>query len=890
MGKNKSKSGSSKKSQSNKGGAKPRRASPNENRAPLPFRTASNSKLDWFSSKRVPMPTDDLQATTNGAAPKKNTTATGTKRKEREYDDDNNNNGNASNDNDNNDNDNASPHPKAKKARRPECVLSPSSKRQKKSTIARYEQESESIRINPKPPALIPEKEPQNELAPAPAKKTAQKKTVQPRPERPDSPLRQLAALPRKTPAQPRPERPDSPLRQLAALPRKTPVQRHQELQEPHLRQVAALPRKTPVQRHQELQEPPRGQRVYRSKAATARDLQSNIPMPGHDDSEENESPSRGATHPRRDADNEGGRTPTDDHVHWGPNTSGGSGGNVYQSGKLAFSADAHRASQGFGGETQTKTAKAARSSNTVTPTDDLVRRGSNDIEDSESIIIDYDDQSMNLDHVGAGDFYDAGYNSGDLHGGFDSGGGSDRMDSDFDPAEQEPVNGDGSENERDDDEGTYSDDMDPVTGTQSKDRRRGKALEEADSAGEVDDAQEDQDGDPGKSFSMPSSVLLMCAQFATAVAIRKVRFLIVYQTLPDPGVGISVLGAHHNKNRPNKAPNPVALERCRNRQQQSRHEEDGQNQREGDVDSDGDDRNGNDNSDGNDGDDEEEQQKVRKPRTARAEPLPPKWAKPLIHLHLLTEQFLPSREELKPELVQIFGHAMHKVDISLAEQSPSTFLEPEYYKNHYEAMIQLLWEEVAHYRGASKTLTRAAVDLYSLEPNLDEFANQGLGQAEYQQAVATKIADLIDGAAFLTDGKDDEGRTNNFSHKAIGIAIENLLFNSPNSRKRCVGMLFADKFKPYGKHLVAAACTLLKNVFDEKEKGLGYRVDVKLTCDQYREFYDGCLEGIDNVFADEHHRPKTVGRWRAWHTAAYAVRQPRKKKVSKKVLNVVLD
>jgi hypothetical protein len=71
----------------------------------------------------------------------------------------------------------------------------------------------------------------------------------------------------------------------------------------------------------------------------------------------------------------------------------------------------------------------------------------------------------MNLDHVGAGDFYDAGYNSGDLHGGFDSGGGSDRMDSDFDPAEQEPVNGDGSENERDDDEGTYSDDMDPVTG-----------------------------------------------------------------------------------------------------------------------------------------------------------------------------------------------------------------------------------------------------------------------------------------------------------------------------------------------------------------------------------------------------------------------------------------
>ncbi|KAJ7920439.1 hypothetical protein B0H13DRAFT_2319337 [Mycena leptocephala] len=608
--------------------------------------------------------------------------------------------------------------------------------------------------------------------------------------------------------------------------------------------------------------------------------------MPGHDDSEqENESPSRGATHPRRDADNEGGRTPTDDHVHWGPNTSGGSGGNVYQSGKLAFSADAHRASQGFGGETQTKTAKAARSSNTVTPTDDLVRRGSNDIEDSESIIIDYDDQSMNLDHVGAGDFYDAGYNSGDLHGGFDSGGVRIAWIQISIP-QSKNLSTAGSENERDDDEGTYSDDMDPQvrkvrTAAVAKPSKRRIVLEKT-------TRKEDQDGDPGKSFSMPSSVLLMCAQFATAVAIGKV-FL--------------YFGAHHNKNRPNKAPTPWRSNAARNRQQQSRHEEDGQNQREGDVDSDGDDRNGNDNSDGNDGDDEEEQQKVRKPRTARAEPLPtqvgffpPNWrlvfaeAKPLIHLHLLTEQFLPSREELKPELVQIFGHAMHKVDISLAEQSPSTFLEPEYYKNHYEAMIQLLWEEVAHYRGASKTLTRSAVDLYSLEPNLDEFANQGLGQAEYQQAVATKIADLIDGAAFLTDGKDDEGRTNNFSHKAIGIAIENLLFNSPNSRKRCVGMLFADKFKPYGKHLVAAACTLLKNVFDEKEKGLGYRVDVKLTCDQYREFYDGCLEGIDNVFADEHHRPKTMGRWRAWHTAAYAVRQPRKKKVSKKVLNVVLD
>ncbi|KAJ7913331.1 hypothetical protein B0H13DRAFT_2326458 [Mycena leptocephala] len=829
------------------------------------------------------MPNDDLQATTNGAAPKKNTTATGAKRKEREYDNNNNNNGN-----DNNDNDNVSPHPKAKKARRPECVLSPSSKRQKKSTITRYEQESESIRINPKPPALIPEEEPQNDLAQS-------VKTLlfvnSPR-----CPERLLPSLVQSVKTLLFVNSPRCPEKLLSSATKN--FKSLLFVKSPH------CPEKLLSSTTKNFKS------LYEASACIGRRQQqpatfNNVPMPGHDDSEqENESPSRGATHPRQDTDNEGGRTPTDDHVRWGPNTSGGSGGNVYQSGKLAFSADAHRASQGFGSETQTKTAKAARSSNTVTPTDDLVCRGSNDIEDSESMIIDYDDQSMNLDHVGAGDFYDAGYNSGDLHGGFDSGENSDRMDSDFDPAEQEPVNGGGSENERNDDvdEGTYSDDMDQVTGTQSKDRRRGKALEEADSAGEVDDAQEDQDGDPGKSFSMPSSVLLMCAQFATAVAIGKVRFLIVYQTLPDPGVGVSVLGAHHNKNRPNKAPNPMALERCRNRQQQSRHEEDGQNQREGDVYSNGNDRNGNDNSNGNDGNDEDEQQKVRKPRTARAEPLPtqvgffpPNWhlvfveAKLLIHLHLLTEQFLPSREELKPELVQIFGHAMHKVDKSLAEQSPPTFLEPEYYKNHYEAMIQLLWEEVAHYRGASKTLTRSAVDLYSLEPNLDEFANQGLGQAEYQQAVATKIADLMDGAAFLTDGKDDEGRTNNFMHKAIGIAIENLLFNSPNSRKRCVSMLFTDKFKPYGKHLVSVACTILKNVFDEKEKGLGYHAEVKLTCDQYREFYDGCLEGIDNVFADEHHRPKTTGRWRAWHTAAYAVHQPRKK-VSKKVLNVVLD
>ncbi|KAJ7887187.1 hypothetical protein B0H13DRAFT_1888901 [Mycena leptocephala] len=149
------------------------------------------------------------------------------------------------------------------------AVLSPLSKHQKKSTIARYEQESELIRKNPKPAALIPEEKPQNELAPAPTRKTIQKKTVQSRRERQDSPLRQ----------------------------------RHQELQDQPLQEPPMLPQ--------------RSQHVYRLRAATARDLQTqwfravNLPS-------DYERLSQGATHPRQDADNEGGRTLTDDDVRWG--------------------------------------------------------------------------------------------------------------------------------------------------------------------------------------------------------------------------------------------------------------------------------------------------------------------------------------------------------------------------------------------------------------------------------------------------------------------------------------------------------------------------------------------------------------------------------------------
>ncbi|KAJ7816389.1 hypothetical protein B0H13DRAFT_2317349 [Mycena leptocephala] len=178
--------------------------------------------------------------------------------------------------------------------------------------------------------------------------------------------------------------------------------------------------------------------------------------------------------------------------------------------------------------------------------------------------------------------------------------------------------------------------------------------------------------------------------------------------------------------------------------------------------------------------------------------------------------QFFPDKKDF-PELArkQFLNEAIAEV-----EDEHEMDLDRDFYQKYQPAMIEILWGEVAHYRGESKTLTRPAFLKYNTSPDMSQFEDRGFNQQEWFQATSRLVGELLRSSEFLHRGRDHAGHKNNFMNAGLQIAVEALLFGRANTRGDTVGMRYPDDFNPYGKHLMAAGSTVLKSVFDEHKSG----------------------------------------------------------------------
>ncbi|KAF8834958.1 hypothetical protein BDN67DRAFT_984952, partial [Paxillus ammoniavirescens] len=120
--------------------------------------------------------------------------------------------------------------------------------------------------------------------------------------------------------------------------------------------------------------------------------------------------------------------------------------------------------------------------------------------------------------------------------------------------------------------------------------------------------------------------------------------------------------------------------------------------------------------------------------------------------------------------------------------------------------ITKFLWEDIGNWRSAIKKKAHTCVgQLYQWD-----YLNCG--------DVNTSIAkDLLSGGAFLKDGMDDKGHTNNLAHPTLSSLIIGFFYTGANS----VGNLFPEVFKnQVPRTTVALTTTTLKVALNETAAG----------------------------------------------------------------------
>ncbi|KAJ7034361.1 hypothetical protein C8F04DRAFT_1348962 [Mycena alexandri] len=131
------------------------------------------------------------------------------------------------------------------------------------------------------------------------------------------------------------------------------------------------------------------------------------------------------------------------------------------------------------------------------------------------------------------------------------------------------------------------------------------------------------------------------------------------------------------------------------------------------------------------------------------------------IQEHLLSTEFFPDKEEVLREAPHLLAQSVAEI-----EDFNKTELSPAFYKKHCDDIYEMMWAEVAHYRGAAKNDCRSVADqFYNIIPAPDKY--------EGQQKIA------------------DKGTIDNMMAPALGKVIELLLFGAPNKQTERVGDVF---------------------------------------------------------------------------------------------------
>ncbi|KAJ7024486.1 hypothetical protein C8F04DRAFT_1401060 [Mycena alexandri] len=305
------------------------------------------------------------------------------------------------------------------------------------------------------------------------------------------------------------------------------------------------------------------------------------------------------------------------------------------------------------------------------------------------------------------------------------------------------------------------------------------------------------------------------------------------------------VVASHRHKNKTNRLPDAAKLDHHRRLQQEDVQEEEKE---------------------------EEDQPAGRKRRRRRqSEPTPrqeafypPLWkqviklAQMKIQEHLLSTEFFPEKEEVLREAPHLLAQSVAEI-----EDFNKTELSPAFYKKHRDDIYEMMWAEVAHYRGAAKNDCRSVADqFYNIVPAPDKY--------EGQQKIADKVSGLLEKSRFL-QRRNQDGTIDNMMAPALGKVIELLLFGAPNKRTERVGDVYAGEFLRYTPRLVAAGAVVLRCCMDEYRTGR--QKTVQLTSTAYASFYNTVFMKLEQTKTDAELWDKMTGEWMKWRDGSHKAR-----------------
>ncbi|KIM73191.1 hypothetical protein PILCRDRAFT_15438 [Piloderma croceum F 1598] len=199
--------------------------------------------------------------------------------------------------------------------------------------------------------------------------------------------------------------------------------------------------------------------------------------------------------------------------------------------------------------------------------------------------------------------------------------------------------------------------------------------------------------------------------------------------------------------------------------------------------------------------------------------------------------------------------------DAMLLQSHDSQYRMAGYYPKYMKEMITLIWEDSSSFRGELKKCAREVVRLL-----YDLFPDAGKGkftQKRYANHIKQAVEDLLQDGAFMHDGTDDEGHTNNLTHPAVG-ELRRLFLYAANNR---LGHLFPDVFgSEIPSMTVALVITAIKCALDEWKDGV--RTTIPFSAQEYRAVYQQILRLIAKVEANEFHAAKFLRSRRDWAAA----------------------
>ncbi|KAJ7772189.1 hypothetical protein B0H16DRAFT_1768735 [Mycena metata] len=223
----------------------------------------------------------------------------------------------------------------------------------------------------------------------------------------------------------------------------------------------------------------------------------------------------------------------------------------------------------------------------------------------------------------------------------------------------------------------------------------------------------------------------------------------------------------------------------------------------------------------------------------------------------LLNGALYPGYDRLLPKIMKWLTDAICYCEEELELIQPDNIWE-----EYQEDMAKLIWNFIPTFRGRGRDEARKMVThVYKILPTVDDFNGDGFGQAEYADKVKDNVEKLLDDYAFLKNGLDNEGHTNNL----MAPAICELTYRLVHAGQDSVAKALPHRFKIYTGELIAAMIVFLHVAIEEYATG-EFR-GIRFTEPKYGKVYEDALHSIAHLKGarDQRHWEKTRAEWAKW-------------------------